>query len=53
MFHNLLIPRKLQEERELRFVDFRQFSPILADFGRIFSHRFSHGIQSREELTRT
>jgi len=44
VFHNLLISRKLQKERELPFADLRQFSPIFADFGRIFSHRFSHGI---------
>ncbi len=53
MFHNPINSRKLQEERELPFADFTQFSAILADFGRIFSHRFSHGIQSHQKLARS
>ena len=53
MFHNLLISRKLQKERELPFADFRQFSPIFADFGKILSHSFSHGIRSHQRLTQS
>jgi len=45
VFHNLLISGNLQRERELSFADFRQLLPISADFGRIFSHRLSHGFQ--------
>jgi hypothetical protein len=50
VLHNLLISRRLQKERELPFADFRQSSPIFAYFCRIFSHRFSHGIQDLQEF---
>ncbi len=48
MLHNLLISRNLQKEQELAFADFRRSSPILSDFGRVFSHGFSYGIQTHQ-----
>ena len=51
MFHNLLIFRKIQRGLELPLPDFSQLLHVLAHFGEIFSHGFSHGIQAPQQTT--